>query len=30
MLLKINDWIFDIDWERTREHASFASSDHCT
>ena len=30
MLLKINDWVFDIDHERTREHASFASADHCT
>lgn len=30
MILKINDWMFDIDLERTREHASFASLDHCT
>lgn len=30
MILKINDWEFDIDLERTREHSSFASQDHCT
>ncbi len=30
MKLKINDWEFDIDFERTQEHASFASYDHCT
>lgn len=30
MILKINDWEFDIDLERTQEHSSFASEDHCT
>lgn len=30
MLLKINDWEFDIDLEATREHSSFAAQDHCT
>ena len=30
MILKINDWEFDIDLEATREHSSFASEDHCT
>lgn len=30
MILKINDWEFDIDLEGTREHSSFASQDHCT
>lgn len=30
MVLKINDWVFDIDWDRTTEHSSFASQDHCT
>ena len=30
MILKINDWEFDIDWDRTTEHSSFASEDHCT
>lgn len=30
MVLQINDWIFDIDFEKTRDHSSFASSDHCT
>lgn len=30
MILKINDWEFDIDLDRTREHSSFASQDHCT
>lgn len=29
MILQINDWIFDIDYEKTRDHSSFASSDHC-
>lgn len=29
MTLRINDWIFDIDLGKTREHSSFASSDHC-
>lgn len=30
MVLKINDWEFDIDKDRTVEHSSFASRDHCT
>lgn len=30
MLLKIDDWIFDIDSERTMEHSSFAFRTHCT
>jgi hypothetical protein len=30
VILKINDWEFDIDLEGTREHSSFAASDHCT
>lgn len=30
MILKINDWEFDIDLERTGEHSSFVSSEHCT
>lgn len=30
MILKINDWEFDIDLDATREHSSFASEDHCT
>lgn len=30
MKLKINDWEFDIDLEATRDHSSFAASDHCT
>ncbi len=30
MFLKINDWEFDIDLERTREHSSFVFQDHCT
>lgn len=30
MILKINDWEFDVDLVRTREHSSFASQDHCT
>jgi len=30
VILRINDWIFDIDLEKTREHSSFASSEHCT
>ena len=29
MRLKINDWEFDIDLEATREHSSFAATDHC-
>ena len=30
MVFRVNDWIFDIDLEKTREHSSFASSEHCT
>lgn len=29
MVLKVNDWIFDIDVEKTKEHSSFASHSHC-
>lgn len=29
MVLKVNDWIFDIDAEKTREHSSFALQSHC-
>lgn len=29
MVLKINDWIFDIDTEKTKEHSSFALHSHC-
>lgn len=30
MILKVNDWIFDIDEEKTKEHSSFALESHCT
>ena len=30
MVLQINDWVFQIDPERTHEHSSFVSSEHCT
>lgn len=30
MILKIDDWIFDIDPEKTMEHSSFAVNSHCT
>ena len=30
MFLKINDWEFDIDQEKTGEHSSFVSREHCT
>lgn len=30
MVLKINDWIFDIDLDKTKEHSSFVLSEHCT
>ena len=30
MKLQINDWEFDIDAEKTGEHSSFASREHCT
>ena len=29
MVLKVNDWIFDIDEEKTKEHSSFAVNSHC-
>lgn len=30
MILAIDDWIFDIDPARTKEHSSFALESHCT
>ena len=30
MILKIDDWIFEIDPEKTKEHSSFAVKSHCT
>lgn len=30
MVLQIDDWIFRIDLERTKEHSSFVSGEHCT
>lgn len=30
MILKIDDWIFDIDPVKTGEHSSFALQSHCT
>ena len=30
MRLKIHDWEFDIDLDATRDHSSFAATDHCT
>ena len=30
MILKIDDWKFDVDPEVTREHSSFSASRHCT
>lgn len=30
MTLAIDDWIFDIDPARTKEHSSFALENHCT
>lgn len=30
MILKIEDWEFDIDPAKTREHAAFALGSHCT
>ena len=29
MVLNIDDWIFDIDFAKTMEHASLLSADHC-
>lgn len=30
MVLQIDDWVFRVDLEKTREHSSFVSSEHCT
>ena len=30
MVLQIDDWVFQIDLEKTKEHSSFVSSEHCT
>ena len=30
MTLQIDDWVFDIDAEKTKAHSSFALSSHCT
>ena len=30
MVLQIDDWVFQVDLERTKEHSSFVSSEHCT
>jgi len=30
LVLKIDDWVFRVDLEKTREHSSFVSSEHCT
>lgn len=30
MILAVDDWIFDIDPEKTGEHSSFAFQNHCT
>lgn len=30
MVLQIEDWFFEIDFDRTTEHSSFVSSEHCT
>ena len=30
MVLKIDDWVFQVDLEKTKEHSSFVSSQHCT
>ena len=29
MVLKIDDWVFQVDPEKTKEHSSFVSSQHC-
>ena len=29
MVLQVNDWVFDIDVEKTKEHSSFALKSHC-
>ena len=30
MVLKIDDWEFEIDMDATRDHASYAALEHCT
>ena len=30
MVLKIDDWVFQVDLDRTKEHSSFVSGEHCT
>ena len=30
MVLQIDDWVFRVDLERTKEHSSFVSGEHCT
>lgn len=30
MVLQVDDWVFRVDLERTKEHSSFVSSEHCT
>lgn len=30
MVLQVGDWIFQIELEKTKEHSSFVSSEHCT
>ena len=30
MVLQIDDWVFRIDLEKTKEHSSYVSSEHCT
>ena len=30
MVLKIDDWIFEVDFDMTMAHSSFVSSEHCT
>ena len=30
MILTVDDWVFDIDSEKTKEHSSFAFASHCT
>ena len=30
MVLKVDDWIFEIDFDKTAAHSAFVSSEHCT
>ncbi len=30
MVLQIDDWVFRVDLDKTKEHSSFVSSEHCT